>query len=186
MKAEFERKKAITLINDKATIIANAFRFYKFKSIRIEMTPQTNSDHLEYLSSGAYFVGLSLERFLIMKEEFTNWSKFWRKMSYQEFHSFVLKKNETLGSMGIKTEIEDDVVVEIHIPSEKDNYLNFWSWLRNIPIEKDPTIIGDAMDLVSKGYDLFLIYKDQCPTFIIFQIKSDSSVNFINIIFNII
>ena len=165
MKAKAEENKLIRLMNEKTTMIANAFRSYKFRSLKLTMNPRTNPEHLEYLSSGAFFVGLSLERFLIVKEEFSNWSKYWRHMSYSEFHAYVLEKKEIWNKLGITTQLEEDVVVEVHIPSEKDDYLNFWTWLRNVPIYKDVSIIGDAADVVEAAYDLFLLYKEECKSF---------------------
>ena len=166
MKTEIERKKVLSHLNMNASKIANAFRSYKFKNLKMKMS-LTNPEHLEYLSSGAFFVGLSLERFMIVKEEFTNWSKYWRNLSYQEFHSFVLKKTEIWNSLGTVTHLEDDVIVEVHVPSEKDDYLNFWSWIRNIPHHKDPHIIEGVKDVVMNAYDLFLLYKEEYSTFAI-------------------
>jgi hypothetical protein len=179
MKAEIKKKQELNLHNLKALIIQTAFRLYKFKIIKSELSPQTNETHLEYISSGAYFVGISLEKYKTIKIEFDNWTKYWKNMTFNDFHSFVLKKTEIWNSIDTTTHIENDVVVETHIASEKDNYLNFWSWLRKIPIHQDIMVIGESADIVQDAYDLFLTYKDECPKFnITFSdwIKSKPSV----------
>jgi len=167
IKAEIEKKRLIQLQNTNASIIQMAFRLYKFKNIKLTLTPHNDNLHHEYLSSGAYFVGLSLERFKNVKDEFTNWSQYWRSMTFSEFHLYVLAKMEIWNSLGVETRIEDDVIIETHMPSEKDNYLNFWSWIRKVPIDQDISIIGDAKDIVQNAYDLFITYKELCPNFTI-------------------
>lgn len=165
MKDEIEKKNIIRIQNKNVSIIQLAFRLYKFKIIKSKLSPNDNVIHHDYLSSGAYFVGLSIERFTNLQIEFNNWSNYWRSMSYHDFHVFILKKLEIWNSMGIKTFVEDDVVIETNIASEKDNYLNFWSWIRKIPIDQDITVVGTALDVVQKAYDLFLTFKTECPNF---------------------
>jgi len=174
IRSENERIKAEKLLNRNASIIARMFKAFVFKKIRKSLTPQSNTDHLEYLSSGAHFDGLSFPRFMIMKNEFNNWSMHWRsKMSYREFHSFVFEKSEIWNSLGVETHFEDSVdhlgnkiETTTNVASDKDLYFNFWSWLRGIPLEADPDVVGSARDVVLGGGDLFDQYKkEQSPTF---------------------
>ena len=173
IKMENKRKKY-------GSMIVKAYRAYKFKNkdirfkfkeLRKTLSPQTNIDHYDYLVSGAYFCGVSLSHFMVVKEEFMNWVQNWsRKMSYTKFHSYAFEKREIWNSMGVETlhvnttfhkksaENENECI-ETSIVSEKDMYLNFWSWLNDVPLDKDPLIITGAEDVV---FDLFPLYKEEC------------------------
>ena len=103
---------------------------------------------------------------------FNTWYESYQSISFRRFNNDVKNKMIIWENLGIERRIiksededHDDEVEEFHIPSEKDNYLNFWAWYKKIPITADKNVVGDLGDLVINAPDLFQEYRNACPSF---------------------
>ncbi len=138
----------------------------------------TNPMEASYINSGA-FDYMTLQEYTIdcttrddAGQCYNTWCKTSKSISFPRFKKDVATKKSEWETMGIdrriiKSDDEDheDEVDEFCVPSDKDNYRNFWAWYFKIPVTSDKTVVGDLASLVINAPDLFQQYRDACPGF---------------------
>jgi hypothetical protein len=105
---------------------------------------------------------------------FGKWSMYFTTFcSFHQFRKDVENKLEIWINLGIErrctqkadTDGHEDQFEEIWVPSEKEEFKDFWAWYENIPITKDKSIVGNLSHLIEAAPELFQQYRTECPTF---------------------
>jgi hypothetical protein len=154
-------------------LIQKVIRRRKFNALLKDIKPE-DPVHLVFVMTQAYNY-MSIDQFVAdFKRDriFANWYNKSLGCDFPTFERDVRTKMLVWESMGIEQhvfkadhETEEDRVEEFTIPSDKDNFRNFWTWYYGVPLMSDPAVVGTAADLAEDIPSLFQEYKEANPTF---------------------
>lgn len=174
IKQEIAKKRAIALVKNsvrsRAAEVCEVFRVRsRIRSALIHgrVTPADRALVNQYVSTKAYKY-LTIEAFIgdtRSYQIYNHWIAEIQELDFATFRADIRNKTLIWESMGIVRSIRvdknnDEVIVEDTVPSEKDNYRDFWMWLHRIPLSEDPVVLGSAREIAHNNPSLFEEYKE--------------------------